>query len=163
MDAGRAALRRFFEYQEASGTVPTFVEREFRFPVGATLLRGRWDRVDVRGSEVVIIDFKSTDVRAQQDADRRARESEQLSIYALAYQEVFGRLPDHVELHFLGAGEVIVGRATKSGDDVAEMRETILRAAAGIRAQQFIATPDPYRACPYCAFNQICPFTATAE
>jgi len=39
----------------------------------------------------------------------------------------------------------------------------ILHAADGIRAQQFIATPDPYRACPYCAFNQICPFTATAE
>ncbi len=163
LDAGRAALRRFFAYQEASGTVPTFVEREFRFPVGPTLLRGRWDRVDIRGNEVVIIDFKSTDVRTQQDADRRARESEQLAIYALAYKEVFGRLPDRVELHFLGAGEVIVGRAARSEEDVAEMRETILRAAAGIRAQQFIATPDPYRACPYCAFNQICPFTATAE
>jgi len=162
MEAGRQALRRFFEYQETSGTVPTFVEREFRFPVGSTLLRGRWDRVDVRGNEVVIIDFKSTDVRAPQDADRRARESEQLAIYALAYKEVFGRLPDRVELHFLGR-EVVVGRARKDDGDLAEVREMILRAAGGIRAQQFIATPDPYRACPYCAFNQICPFTATVE
>ncbi len=162
MEAGRAAVRRFFEFQEASGTVPTFVEREFRFPIGATLLRGRWDRVDVRGGEVVIIDFKSTDVRAPEDADRRARDSEQLAIYALAYREVFGRLPDRVELHFLGR-EVVVGRARKEEADLDEVREMILRAAAGIRAQQFIATPDPYRACPYCAFNQICPFTATAE
>ncbi len=162
MEAGRQALHRFFEYQEASRTVPTFVEREFRFPVGSTLLRGRWDRVDIRGSEVVIIDFKSTDVRTPEDADRRARDSEQLAIYALAYKEVFGRLPDRVELHFLGR-EVVVGAARKDDDDLAEVREMILRAAAGIRAQQFIATPDPYRACPYCAFNQICPFTATAE
>ncbi len=162
MDAGRAVLRRFFEYQEASGTVPTFVEREFRFPVGSTFLRGRWDRVDVRGSEVVIIDFKSTDVRTTEDADRRARASEQLSIYALAYREVFGRLPDRVELHFLGR-EVVIGRARKDEDDLEAVRGMILKAATGIRAQQFLATPDPYRACPYCAFNQICPFTAAAE
>jgi hypothetical protein len=58
---------------------------------------------------------------------------------------------------------VIVGRAHKDEGDLDEVREMILRAAAGIRAQQFIATPDPYRACPYCAFNQICPFTAAAE
>ncbi len=162
LDAGRQALRRFLEYQEASGTVPTFVEREFRFHVGATILRGRWDRVDIRGGEVVIIDFKSTDVRTQQDADRRAKDSEQLGIYALAYQEVFGRLPDRVELHFLGQ-QVLVGRARKTEAELTRIREMILYAAEGIRSQQFIATPDPYRACPYCAFNQICPYTATVE
>lgn len=161
-EAGRQALRRFFEFQEGSGTVPTFVEREFRFHVGATILRGRWDRVDIRGGEVVIIDFKSTDVRTQQDADRRAKDSEQLGIYALAYQEVFGRLPDRVELHFLGQ-QVLVGRARKTEAELARIRDMILYAAEGIRAQRFIATPDPYRACPYCAFNQICPYTATAE
>ena len=162
LDAGRHALRRFIDYQEASGTVPTFVEREFRFHVGATILRGRWDRVDIRGGQVVIIDFKSTDVRTQQDADRRAKDSEQLGIYALAYQEVFGRLPDRVELHFLGQ-QVLVGRARKTEPELIRIREMIRYAAEGIRSQQFIATPDPYRACPYCAFNQICPYTATAE
>src|SRR5437016_11390342 len=74
------------------------------------MLRGRWDRVDIRGGEVVIIDFKSTDVRAQADADRRAKDSDQLAIYTLAYKEVFGRLPARVELHFLGT-QVVVGRA----------------------------------------------------
>ncbi|HLW61658.1 MAG TPA: UvrD-helicase domain-containing protein [bacterium] len=162
LEAGRVALRRFYAYQEASGTVPTFVEREFRFHVGATMIRGRWDRVDVRGGEVAIIDFKSTDVRTQQDADRRAKDSEQLAIYTLAYSEVFGRLPDRVELHFLGT-QVLVGRARKTDAELARTREMILHAAGGIRAQQFLATPDPYRACPYCAFNEICPFTATAE
>jgi hypothetical protein len=57
----------------------------------------------------------------------------------------------------------MVGRARKTADDVAEARDMIERAASGIRARQFTATPDPYRACPYCAFNQICPFTAAAE
>jgi DNA helicase-2/ATP-dependent DNA helicase PcrA len=135
MEAGREALRRFFEYQQASGTVPTFVEREFRFSVGPNLLRGRWDRVDIRGNEVVIIDFKSTDVRTQQDADRRAKDSEQLSIYALAYQEVFGRLPDRVELHFLGR-QVVVGQARKTEADIDAVRAMILKAAANPRGMQ---------------------------
>ncbi|HLY22964.1 MAG TPA: UvrD-helicase domain-containing protein [bacterium] len=159
LEEGRAVLRRFFAYQEAGGTVPTFVEREFRFRSGGAYVRGRWDRVDIRGNDVVIIDFKSTDVRTQEDADRRTRDSEQLAIYSLAYQEVLGRLPDRVELHFLGR-EIMVGRAHKDAEDVTEAREMIERAAEGIRARQFTATPDPYRACPYCAFKQICPFTA---
>src|SRR3989442_15969386 len=37
------------------------------------------------------------------------------------------------------------------------------RVASGIRAGQFIATPDYYRACRYCAFASICPYTATGD
>ena len=33
-------------------------------------------------------------------------------------------------------------------------------AAFGIRARKFDATPS-YGACRYCAYNQVCPFTAT--
>jgi hypothetical protein len=35
-------------------------------------------------------------------------------------------------------------------------RESIRRAATGIRARRFEATPD-YMACGYCAFRDICP------
>jgi len=35
-------------------------------------------------------------------------------------------------------------------------------AAAGIRARAFEATPS-YNACRHCAYNQICPYTATRE
>ena len=41
--------------------------------------------------------------------------------------------------------------------------EVIERVARGIRAQHYVATPDFYRACRFCAFNQICPYTATGE
>jgi CRISPR/Cas system-associated exonuclease Cas4 (RecB family) len=46
---------------------------------------------------------------------------------------------------------------------VREAAEAVERAAAGIRAQQFTATPDYYRACRYCAFATICPYTATED
>jgi CRISPR/Cas system-associated exonuclease Cas4 (RecB family) len=35
-------------------------------------------------------------------------------------------------------------------------RDQIARAATGIRAREFGATPD-YLACSYCAFREICP------
>jgi len=167
-------LRRFFEYQQASGAVPTMVENRFAVQVGTTLVRGRWDRVDIRrdagegvaasgGEEIVIIDFKTSDVRAQKDADRRAKDSLQLGIYALAYVRHYGRTPHRLELHFLGPQQVLVGSTRPSDAMLSEASEAIERAAAGIRAQQFTATPDYYRACRYCAFASICPYTATED
>ncbi len=169
LDEGRAVLRRFFEYQQASGTTPTMVESRFAFQLGATRVRGRWDRVDLRRDpsasrdEVVIIDFKTSDVRAQKDADRRAKDSLQLGIYALAYMRHYGRMPDRLELHFLGTHQVLVGTTSPTDAMLVEATDAIEQAAAGIRNQQFVATPDYYRACRYCAFASICPYTATAD
>jgi len=160
---GREVLRQFYEFQEASGQIPTFVEAPFSFQVGSTRVKGRWDRVDLRGDEVILIDFKTSDVRTQKDADRRARESLQLMIYALAYREVYGTLPTRLELQFLGPRGVIVGHAPPEGRLFTETTEIIERVASGIRMQQFIATPDFYRACRYCAFASICPYTASGE
>ncbi|MDR7481220.1 MAG: ATP-dependent DNA helicase [Armatimonadota bacterium] len=172
LEEGRAVLARFFEYQQASDTVPTMVESRFAFSLGTTRVRGRWDRVDLRRApgpdgdarqEIVIIDFKTSDVRQQKDADRRARESLQLAIYALAYQRQYGRLPDRLELHFLGPQRVLVGSTVPTEAMLPDAEEAIARAAAGIRRQQFVATPDFYRACRYCAFASICPYTATGD
>ena len=60
---GRAALTRFWHEEEASGTKPTHVEREFGFTLGTDRVRGRWDRVDETGDGPVIVDYKSSDVR----------------------------------------------------------------------------------------------------
>ena len=160
---GREVLRRFFEFQEASGTVPTLVEHSFAFVRGNTRVRGRWDRVDVRDGEVCVVDFKTSEVREAGKADRRAAESLQLRLYALAYREVHGRLPDRVELHFLHRDGVVVGAVRPDSAWVAEAEEVVDRVAEGIRRQDFTATPDWYGACRFCAFAGICPYTARAD
>ena len=53
---------------------------------------------------VVITDYKSSDVRDPAKARERARDSLQLTIYAMAWQAETGRLPDAVALHFLDFG-----------------------------------------------------------
>jgi DNA helicase-2/ATP-dependent DNA helicase PcrA len=163
-EAGRAAIRRFWHEEETAGTRPTFVEREFGVslpdPGGLTRVRGRWDRVDEAEEGAVIIDYKSSDVREVERAEERAEDSLQLRIYALAWREMFGRLPARVELRFLESG--VTGGHVPTDSDTDTALGAVRAAAAGIRARRFAATPS-YRACRYCAYSQICPYTASRD
>jgi DNA helicase-2/ATP-dependent DNA helicase PcrA len=103
---------------------------------------------------VTITDYKSSDVRDPAQARQRARDSLQLTIYAMGYQALTGRLPDAVQLQFLESG--LVGRADVDGRRIAKGQAQIADATAGIRARDFHATPDPL-ACGYCPFRDICP------
>jgi DNA helicase II / ATP-dependent DNA helicase PcrA len=157
---GMQALTRFYHEEEATGARPSAVEQEFGFDLGATRVRGRFDRVDETAEGAVIIDYKSSDVTDQKKADQRARESLQLKIYALAWKSMTGRVPAWVELRFLESG--LTGRHRPTEEDLADAREAIAAAARGIRQRRFDATPA-YQACRYCPYNQICPSTATQE
>jgi len=158
--AGVETLTRFYHEEEASGRKPTDVEREFGFALGPTRVRGRFDRVDDTPEGAVVIDYKSSDVTEQKAADKRARESLQLKMYALAQKEMTGKLPARVELRFLESG--LAGRHKPTEKDLVEARQAIEESAAGIRARRFDPTPG-YLTCRYCAYNQICPSTATRE
>jgi DNA helicase-2/ATP-dependent DNA helicase PcrA len=158
--AGHEALVRFWHQEEAEGVRPGHVEKEFGFALGPNRVRGRYDRVDEDLLGAVIVDYKTSDVTRQKDADRRARESLQLKIYALAWREMSGTFPQRVELRFVETHAI--GRHVPTEDDAREAIEAVEAAAAGIRARRFDATPSR-PACRYCAYNQICPFTATRE
>jgi DNA helicase-2/ATP-dependent DNA helicase PcrA len=158
--AGIEALTRFYHEEEASGQKPTDVESEFGFALGPTRVRGRYDRVDETPDGLVVIDYKSSDVTEQKKADQRAKDSLQLKMYALAQKEMTGRMPAYVELRFLESG--LTGRHKPTEEDLSEAIEAIEAAAAGIRARRFDPTPG-YQTCRYCAYNQICPSTATRE
>jgi DNA helicase-2/ATP-dependent DNA helicase PcrA len=103
---------------------------------------------------VVITDYKSSDVRDPARARERAKESLQLTIYAMAWQAQTGRLPDAVALQFLESG--LVGMADVDAARVERGVADIRTAAAGIRARRFEATPS-YMACSWCAFRDVCP------
>ncbi|MBI4637108.1 MAG: ATP-dependent helicase [Candidatus Rokubacteria bacterium] len=158
--AGREALARFWHEEEANGAKPTWVEKDFGFTLGPDRVRGRFDRIDEDLLGATIIDYKTGEVAGQKVADRRAADSLQLKIYALAWREMTGAFPQRVELRFLESN--LVGRHMPGEEDAEEAVAAIKDAAAGIRARRFEATPS-YRACRSCAYNQICPFTATRE
>lgn len=151
---GQEALLRFYKDEERRGGIPKFIEEEFNFIIGNNKITGRFDRIDQREDGVVIMDFKTSEIKTQKDADRRVKENKQLALYALAYQYRFGSLPQAVELYFLESG--IIGRHAITNDDLDKVQEDILEVSCGIRRQDYPAKPE-YKACTYCAYNQICP------
>ena len=152
---GQEALIRFFNEEEKRDSKPLFIEKEFSFPFENNKINGRFDRVDQEEDGVVIIDFKTSELTKQKDADKRTRESLQLALYALAYQSIFGQLPKRLELHFLESGRI--GSDKKEEEDLEKIKEKIKEVSLGLRERNFTATPG-YMACTYCAYNQICQF-----
>ena len=154
LTVGKRTLEEFYKREEASKIAPAHVEKEFSFVLDNIRIRGRWDRIETRGDEVAIVDFKTSQINKQKDADERTKKSLQLSIYSLAYKMIFNKLPDSVELHFLESG--LVGSASKTEKELEATIKKIETAAQGIRSAEYNAKPA-YMACNFCAYNQICP------
>lgn len=151
---GSEALVRFYNAEKAKGSRPKFIEKDFSFMLENNKISGRFDRVDMEDNDAVIIDFKTSEITRQIDADKRAKESMQLDLYALAYKNIFGKLPKRAELHFLESG--IVGSNEVKEKDIEKITGKIHGVSEGIRKQSFNATPA-FKACTYCAYSQICP------
>ncbi len=104
---------------------------------------------------VTITDYKSSDVRDPDKARQRARDSLQLTIYAMGWQAMTGRLPDAVQLSFLETG--LVGRADgRRQRRLARGKAQIEMAATRDPGPRLHPKPDPMT-CSYCPFREICP------
>jgi DNA helicase-2/ATP-dependent DNA helicase PcrA len=158
--AGEEVLRRFAEGDAAAPLVPTGVEQEFAFAVGATRVQGRYDLVVTRDGRTTILDFKTGAVDDPREARRRAEESLQLDIYALAHLRTEGRLPERVELRFLESG--LTGGKQPTLDDTFRTEALVREVSTAIRARDFAPRPS-YQACGPCPFREICPHTAGGD
>ncbi len=154
---GEATLRRFHAEEARVPWRPTAVEQEFAFTLERNRVQGRYDLVIETQSEVAIVDFKTGELQDQKAADKRARESLQLDIYALAYLKTKGRLPDRVELRFLESGLCAGRRPT--AEEAERTAERIRTVANAIRQRELKARPT-WLACGQCPFRDICPHTA---
>jgi DNA helicase-2/ATP-dependent DNA helicase PcrA len=153
---GKEALTRFYNTQSKKDIKLLYIEEPFSFIFENNKINGRFDRVDQYEDGAVIIDFKTSEVTRQDDADRRAKDSLQLVLYALAYKNINGYLPKRAELYFLESG--LIGSRVIKDSDLDKLTEKIREVSCGIREQRFSANPN-YMACVYCAYNQICHFS----
>jgi DNA helicase-2/ATP-dependent DNA helicase PcrA len=151
---GEEALRSFFKRQESSGGLPKFLEKKFKVILEGVKLSGIWDRVDFFEEGGVIIDFKTTSVKDQKEADKRTRESLQMDMYAFAYAQNQELPLLETQLHFLESD--IIGHAEKGEKEIQRAEEKIRQVEEGIRAQDFQAKPD-WHNCSLCDFRTICP------
>lgn len=153
-EKGRKALEKFYNQEEEKAQIPTYVEKDFSIMLDNIRITGRWDRIDIKDGEVYIIDFKSSEITKKKEADKKTKESLQLCIYSLAYKELYGKIPDYVQLYFLESG--LIGEAKLNDKDLEETIGRIREVSFGIRKQDFSARPR-FMACNYCAYQSICP------
>jgi DNA helicase II / ATP-dependent DNA helicase PcrA len=126
-------------------------ENAFELPLeNDVILTGRMDQVNALGrNEVEIVDYKTG--RPKKDAD--ARQSLQLSIYALAAREIFEWNPARLVFHYLQNNESQV--TTRDARQIEQAEKIIQETAADIRAKEF--PPKPGFSCRGCAYKLICP------
>ena len=148
----------------------TFAEVMFRrgqLPVGlphvpGLAVSGRVDRIDQRGDELVVVDYKTG--RAVLTTDD-ARGSMALALYALAAARTLRRACTRVELHHLPSGTVAsfehtersLANHVRRAEDIAEdITAATQKVAAGTDPDDaFPAVPG--RQCGWCDFRPACP------
>ncbi|OGC05380.1 hypothetical protein A2230_02655 [candidate division WOR-1 bacterium RIFOXYA2_FULL_36_21] len=160
-EVGIKSLKKFYKEAEKSTLTPKFVEKEFKFKRGNVQIAGRFDlvltdnRQQTTDDRLIIVDFKSTEVKDQESADKKAKNSMQLAIYSMAWQEMFGKIPDLLQLHFLDSGHV--GSTKKELKELDKIWDKIKKVEDGIRSSSFHATPGAIQ-CGYCPYSEICNF-----
>lgn len=162
---GKKALKSFYEKELKSTSKPTYIEKDFRFRIEDIIVTGRFDRVDVKnGNQVSIIDYKTSQNVEQENADKRAKESNQLAIYALAYYKQYNIIPEKVSLNFVDNG--IEGTYKPTLSDLKKAEQKIIELANGIvhdtKNNTFSAKPKYFGdvpACNFCSYKTICPFS----
>ncbi len=153
MRQGMEQLRRFFEVAR-SASPPEVLETECRFEiqVGSAKLAGRVDRMDRTGPDTVaIVDYKTGKPQSQEDAD----ESLQLSLYALAAREMWGKRAERLILHNLETNLPVITRRNDAELEEAKLR--VQKAAEGIAQGKF--APRVGYQCRFCPYRNLCPAT----
>ena len=155
LQEGLKALEAFHAHETAEPSVPSYVEKRFAISLGENRLVGVFDRIDIVDGSGTIIDYKTSHIQTEEQATKRTKDSLQLALYALAYQQMFEALPSTIELRFVSS-RITIGRAVPSAKTLERSAADMAKAAAGIRSGSFDADPT-YRACRYCAYATICP------
>jgi DNA helicase-2/ATP-dependent DNA helicase PcrA len=150
---GMEQLRQFFEFAR-SAPAPEVIETERRFEmqVGSAKLTGRVDRIDRTGVDTVaIVDYKTGKPRSQEDADK----SLQLSLYALAARETWGKHADRLIFHNLENNTPVCTTRTDAELEAAKWR--VQEASDEIAEGKFAAKPGYH--CAFCPYRNLCPAT----
>jgi len=149
-----AALDPTEEPRARERTVSTMTER--------MTLSGRVDRIDERGEELVVVDYKTGRTPSTDD---EARGSQALALYVLAVRRTLRRPCNRVELHHLPTGTVASFEHTEKSlaNHARRAEDVAVDIGAATQAMDAGQDPDdafpavPGRQCGWCDFRPSCP------
>jgi len=149
--AGLEQLEHFHRSYSAAPPDMLYQEKGFELHLDHdVIVTGRMDQVNRLGAkEIEIVDYKT----GKPKDTKKAAESLQLSVYALAAEEVLELHPSRLVFYNLTTNEPVeTGRDSKA---LAKTKQTIGGVADQIRAGDFAAKPGFH--CGYCDFKPLCP------
>ena len=136
---GLKTLERFYKQHVVDQKqVPQLVEAAFVLKLSdeSLTIRGRFDAVFENDKSVEIRDYKTSgSVDTIEKAKSRVTGSDQLTLYAMAWQHMHDSLPDKLTLEFIDTGIEASVRKTQRGID--GMSRKLAEIARAIRAGEF--------------------------
>jgi putative RecB family exonuclease len=141
---------------------PVGLERQVSTTTERLALTGRVDRIDQRGDELVIVDYKTG---RSVCTDDDARGSAALAAYVLGARRTLRRPCNRVELHHLPSGTVAAFEHTEKSlanhvrraEDVAIDIGRATDAVVAGGDPDVVFPPQPGRQCGWCDFRPTCP------
>jgi RecB family exonuclease len=141
---------------------PVGTERQVAATTERLALSGRVDRIDQRGDELVVVDYKTGRVPSSED---EARGSPALAAYVLGVRRTLRRPCRRVELHHLPTGTVAAFEHTdrslanhvRRAEDLAADIGVATAALEGGASPDEAFPPAPGRQCGWCDYRAACP------
>lgn len=132
----------------AEGFAPHEVEKKIKSEVNGLSLKGKIDRVDIKGSTAILLDYKT---------GNPDKESLQLPLYASMWQKEFSGTVEKVGVYSLKEGKITWYPSKGSMDEY--MEEALIKAAEvveNIRKGIFLPEPHSTQECRYCYHSPLC-------
>ena len=127
------------------------LELPFNLKIAGYTVRGKIDRIDKTPEGARIIDYKTGKAKEKVTGE----EKEQLLIYQLASEEVFGLKPKELVYHYLDENKKV--SFLGSDQDKEKIKEKIKNTVETIKTSDF--SPSPGWQCSFCDFKDICEFS----
>lgn len=141
---------------------PVGTERQVAATTEHLAVSGRVDRIDARGDELVVVDYKTG---RHPSTDDEARGSPALALYVLGVRRTLRRACSRVELHHLPSGTVaafehtdrsLANHVRRAEDVAADITAATAAREAGAGDDEAFP-PVPGQQCGWCDFRRACP------
>jgi ATP-dependent exoDNAse (exonuclease V) beta subunit len=151
LEQGLSQLSEFYYLRNLEPALPVVAtEKFFDIVIGGVQVRGRIDLAHrTPNGGLAIVDYKTGAAKDEDEAEK----SLQLSIYALAAEELFNELPERIAFYNLATNES--ASTTRTSAQLEKTRAKIMEVAQSICAGKF--RPKEGGHCAWCGYRDLCP------
>ncbi len=149
---GIKSLKEFYQRIKENPPQVLALEKGFNFKLDEYTIKGTIDRVDkLANGKVEIIDYKTGTPKT----DKTLKDKDQLLIYQLAAQEVFGWEVEKLTYYYLNDNSRVSFLGSEK--EMEKLKKKILDLIERIRRADWHALPSQHN-CKYCDFKEICEY-----